>query len=104
MRYTLVVCCLLGAFATDVPGFPGGWDQSFAPLVTGGQVYAAAVQPDGKLLVGGALTSVTSSSSRARLARLFADGSLDTTFFNTGSGVSPSTIWCLAVQTDGRIV
>jgi hypothetical protein len=41
--------------------------------------------------------------SRAHLARLYADGSLDTTFFNTGSGAN-GTIWCLAVQPDGRIV
>jgi uncharacterized delta-60 repeat protein len=55
------------------------------------------------LLVGGAFTSVNGSGSRSRLARLFADGSLDPTFLNTGSGVS-STIWCLAVPTDNRIV
>src|ERR1035441_1406346 len=30
------------------------------------------------------------------------DGSVDTTF-NSGSGVN-STVWCLAVQTDGRIL
>lgn len=103
MRHFAVAFCLLGVFASDAPGSPGGWDQSFAPLVTGGQVYATAVQPDGKLLVGGAFSAVNNSFSRARLARLFADGSLDPTFFNTGSGVS-STIYCLAVQTDGRIV
>lgn len=54
-------------------------------------------------MIGGAFTAVNNSSARARLARLFADGSLDSTFFNTGSGVS-GIVWCLAVQTDGRIV
>ena len=59
--------------------------------------------PNGELVVGGAFTSVDSSGSRYHLARLFSDGSLDSTFFATGSGVS-STVWSLAVQTDGRIV
>ena len=82
---------------------PGTLDPTFAPAVNGGAVYATAVQPDGRILLGGAFTSVNNSSSRNHLARLFADGSLDTSFFNTGNGVS-STVWCLAVQTDGRIV
>jgi uncharacterized delta-60 repeat protein len=81
---------------------PGAWDSSFLPTVNGA-VYASAVQPDGRILLGGAFTAVNGSSYRYHLARLFADGSLDTTFFNSGGGVS-STIWCLAVQTDGRIV
>ena len=62
-----------------------------------------ALQPDGKLLVGGAFTSVNGSGSRVRLARLFADGSLDPTFFNSGSGVA-NAVRCLAVQEDNRIV
>ena len=62
-----------------------------------------ALQPDGRLLIGGAFTAVNGSGSRSRLARLFADGSPDTIFFNSGSGVA-NTVWCLAVQTDNRIV
>lgn len=81
---------------------PGVLDPTFAPTVSG-PVYATAVQPDGRILLGGAFTAVNNSSSRNHLARLFADGSLDTTFFNTGSGVG-GTVWCLALQTDGRIV
>ena len=81
---------------------PGLLDPTFAPTVNG-SVYATAVQPDGRIVLGGAFTAVNGSSSRYHLARLFGDGSLDPTFFNTGSGVS-STVWCLAVQTDSRIV
>lgn len=62
-----------------------------------------ALQPDGKLLIGGAFTAVNNSGSRSHLARLFADGALDPTFFNSGSGVS-STIYCVALQSDGRIL
>jgi len=82
---------------------PGAWDRTYAPIVSSGAVNSMALQTDGKLVIGGAFTAVDSSSARYHLARLFSDGSLDTTFFNTGSGVS-STVWSLAVQTDGRIV
>jgi uncharacterized delta-60 repeat protein len=82
---------------------PGLLDPTFGPTVNGA-VYATAVQSDGRIVIGGAFTAVNTSSSRYHLARLFADGSLDPTFFfSTGSGVS-STVWCLAVQTDGRLV
>jgi uncharacterized delta-60 repeat protein len=82
---------------------PGAWDQAYAPVVSSGAVYAMGLQTDGKLVVGGAFYSVDSSSSRFHLARLLSDGSLDSTFFATGSGVY-STVWALAVQSDGRIV
>ncbi|MCC6821522.1 MAG: immunoglobulin domain-containing protein [Verrucomicrobia subdivision 3 bacterium] len=82
---------------------PGGWDQTYAPTVTRGAVNAMTLQPDGRLLIGGDFTAVNNSSSRSRLARLFADGALDSSFLNAGAGVS-DTIWCLAIQADGRIV
>jgi uncharacterized delta-60 repeat protein len=51
---------------------------SFAPFGTGG-ISSVLPQPDGKILVGGAFTSVQ-GLTRNGLARLNADGSLDTTF------------------------
>jgi hypothetical protein len=102
-RHTFVVLFLLAITASNAIAGPGAWDQTYAPTVSSGPVYARALQPNGELVIGGAFTAVDSSSSRYHLARLFSDGSLDTTFFNTGSGVS-STVWSLAVQTDGRIV
>src|SRR5258708_324002 len=93
---------LLGILANHALAGSGAWDQSYAPTV-GGPVYATGLQQDGRLLIGGAFTSVNNSSSRNHLARLFADGSLDTTFLNSASGVS-STIWGLAVRPDGRFV
>jgi uncharacterized delta-60 repeat protein len=82
---------------------PGGWDQTYAPTVSNGPVYAMALQPNGELVIGGAFTAVDGSSSSVRLARLFSNGTLDATFFPTGSGVS-GTVLALAVQTDGSIV
>jgi uncharacterized delta-60 repeat protein len=67
-----------------------------------GEVDAICAQPDGKVLIGGAFGNVNNASpARPKLARLLADGSLDTTF-------SPPTldgkVLCLAVQPDGKIV
>lgn len=94
---------LLAITASNTIAGPGAWDRTYVPVVSGGAVNSMALQTDGKLVVGGVFTSVNSSSSRFHLARLFSDGSLDTTFFNTGNGVS-STVWSLVVQTDNRIV
>ncbi|HWH69691.1 MAG TPA: delta-60 repeat domain-containing protein, partial [Candidatus Sulfotelmatobacter sp.] len=101
--YSLMATFWFGVLAGPVLGSPGSWDQSYGPAVTGGAVNALALQPDGKLVMGGAFTAVNNSSSRYHLARLWPDGSLDSSFFNTGSGVS-GTVNCLTVQTDGRIV
>ena len=42
-------------------------------------VYALAIQPDGKILIGGSFTTVA-GQTRKRVARLNPDGSLDPTF------------------------
>ncbi len=74
-------------------------------------VSAVAVQPDGKIIIGGKFTSYN-GVPRGGIARLNADGSLDTSF-NPGTGVryvvpyDPNRIgWVNAVmvQADGRIV
>ena len=66
-----------------------------------GFVHAVAVQPDGKIVIGGAFTSVD-GSPRTRVARLNADGTLDTAF-DTGSGADDD-VFALALQPDGRII
>ncbi len=64
-------------------------------------VIAMALQPDGKVLIGGTFTSVHGTTRNA-VARLNTDGSLDTTF-DPGSG-SASTVRALVVQPDGKIL
>ena len=61
-------------------------------------VLALALQPDGKVLAGGAFYSIN-GVSRGRIARLNADGSLDGTF-NPGTGI----VFCLALQLDGKVL
>jgi uncharacterized delta-60 repeat protein len=80
---------------------PGALDPSYAPNVLG-TVYAAGLQPDGRVVIGGNFATV-GGVSRGRIARLFANGTLDTTFQNSMSGAG-GTVNCLAVQSDGRIV
>ncbi|MDP3209074.1 MAG: hypothetical protein Q8M65_07985, partial [Rhodoglobus sp.] len=62
----------------------GTLDASFNPALSGSSgttdmVKAIALQADGKIVVGGNLTTVN-GTARARLARLNSDGTLDTAF------------------------
>ncbi len=66
-----------------------------------GTVYAVAVQPDGKILIGGDFTFVN-NTNRARIARLNANGSLDLGF-NPGSGAG-AAVRAIALQPDGKVV
>ncbi len=61
----------------------------------------AALQTDGKIIIGGAFTTYN-GTARNRIARLNADGSLDTSF-NVGTGVN-STVNALAIQPDGKVL
>jgi len=65
----------------------------------GTSVTAIAIQPDGKILIGGAFNTVL-GVARKNIARLNSDGTLDTTF-NTGTNGYVSAI---AVQPDGKIL
>lgn len=80
----------------------GAIDPAFAPTVSG-PVYALAVQANGQLLIGGSFGNVNGIYCY-NIARLYADGSLDTTFQNNlRNGVS-GQVNALAVQSDGQIV
>jgi uncharacterized delta-60 repeat protein len=85
---------------------PGAVDTTFQP--GGGNnagldadVFAIAVQPDNKLVIGGAFTKV-GRTSRNRVARLNQDGSLDTSF-DPGSGTD-HTIESLTLVPGGKMV
>jgi len=77
-------------------------DMSFNPGAND-DVYAIAVQADGKILVGGNFTALgggTGTTTRNHIGRLNPDGSLDASF-NPGAN---GTVWALAVQADGKIL
>lgn len=85
----------------------GSRDKSFTALIggTNNSVYSLAMQPDGKLIVGGAFTRV-GTVSRGMIARLNSDGSLDQSF-DPGNGVSGSVapgVFTIVLQKDGKVL
>lgn len=78
----------------------GSVDPTFGQFSgANGDVVTAAVQADGRIVIGGAFTQVN-GVSRNYLARLNADGSLDTTF----SAPADYNVRTLAIRPDGRIL
>jgi uncharacterized delta-60 repeat protein len=66
-------------------------------------VYTIALQPDGKIVIGGGFISYN-GIARSHIARINPDGSLDTTF-DPGTGTGNATyVSATALQPDGRIV
>ncbi len=81
----------------------GFLDMSFDPGIgTNDDIVSAAVQSDGKILIGGKFTTFNNVTV-PKIARLNADGSLDTSF-DPKSGANDD-IWSnVIVQSDGKIL
>lgn len=100
--FTLISCA--DSSSTDTPQGPGDLDTSFQTLgiytstVLGG-TWPMLLQPDGKVLVGGDFTRY-GGSYRKNLARINADGSVDT-LFDAGSRAGGAV---MALQADGKII
>ena len=92
----LFVAMLLAGGAGKVHGQSAldGFDPN-----ANGLVRVVVVQPDGKTLIGGDFTTVL-GVARSRIARLNADGTLDTAF-NPNSN---AFVLSIAVQADGKIL
>src|SRR6266853_979602 len=84
-----------GRAQSAVDGFDPGADRN---------VKALAVQPDGKIIVGGTFSTLggggSGTSVRNHIARANPDGTLDTSF-DPGANAE---IICLALQADGKIL
>ncbi len=76
----------------------GSADTAFNANATGtsGDLHALAIQPDGKILVGGDFNAVGSSFFTDGVMRLNADGTLDTTFVSRAGFYSVKAIVLLA--------
>jgi uncharacterized delta-60 repeat protein len=85
----------------------GTSDANFFPgngIGVSGPVAAIAIQPDGRILIGGDFTTTEYGVLRYGIARLNTDGRTDATF-NIGSGTnSVASVAVILVQTDGKIV
>lgn len=80
----------------------GSLDTAFDPGVgPDGPVWALALQPDGRLLIGGEFYTVT-GQVRGGIARLMEDGQLDVSF-QPGSGTD-GRVYAIRLQPDGRIL
>ena len=90
----------------------GTLDTSFADVGIaqrqGNQVIALALQSDGKILMGGLFTTLNTGAAtqviRNQLARINANGSVDSAYAPNAGGPTGSVINSLTVQTDGRIL
>ena len=80
----------------------GTFDPTFNPVLGfNGIVYSIVIQIDGKIIAGGAFTTINGNNAN-RIARLNTDGSLDPTF-NTGTGFN-SVVKALEIQQNGKII
>lgn len=104
---------LVGGDFTSFNGIParglvrlnpnGSVDTTFNTSVgANGSVRSLAVQPDGRILVGGIFTSIQGANARS-VARLHVDGAIDTTFNPGGTGAN-GPVLAINVQIDGKIV
>lgn len=93
---------------------PSGEKTNFIPASTfslsgNATIFDIAVQPDGKILVGGAFTFFKGATNKNYLVRLNADGTEDTAFTNNavisgGLAKFNNTINAIRLQSDGKIL
>jgi len=94
------ICLLSSLFYGATFADPGSLDPAFTPasLRLSQEVFALAVQSDGKILMGGIFRQVN-GIDRNGVARLNPNGTLDATF-NPGAG----NCMAIAIRSDGRIL
>jgi uncharacterized delta-60 repeat protein len=102
---SILALCALSLALTCAEARAQGVDD-FNPVLSSGYeyVHAIAVQPDGKILIGGQFNTVN-GESRPKLARLNPDGTLDTSF--SVPFYNPAWnhhVGAIAVRPDGKII
>lgn len=80
----------------------GSLDNTFAASIAAYDegIFALAIQPDGKVLIGGGFT-VVNGTDRFGIARLNSNGTVDNSF-NPGTGAYG--VYAIALQPDGRVL
>ena len=79
----------------------GRLDRTLDLGIVGNQIRAIAIQPDGKILIGGPFSNVL-GVPRNKIARLNGDGTLDMAFNPDANGLFGVT--AIALQADGKII
>jgi uncharacterized delta-60 repeat protein len=81
----------------------GSLDNTFTAISTPYEdgVFAVVVQPDGKVIIGGQFTAIN-GTNRSGIARLNANGTLDTSF--VPAAAVQASVSALALQPDGKVV
>ena len=105
----LFAAAVLTAFgASNVSANDGDLDSSFNPLLTASGASfgkSMVMLPDGKMLVGGVFAQVNGTAAGS-IARLNADGTVDSTFNVGGAGFAGGTpvIYTIVPQSDGKFL
>lgn len=101
-NYNLVMSILFVLFSLNLQAQAGLIDPTFnSGQGANGWVRCSAIQPDGKIIIGGAFTAYN-GTLRNRIARLNQDGTLDLTF-NVGNGAD-GEVRSIAILSDGKII
>ncbi len=100
-RFVMWLCLL--SLSTGAHATPGDFDIAFNSYASGpdNTVRSLLRNGEGKLLVGGQFTHINGATLNG-VARLNADGSLDSTF-NPGSGATDGSVNTLTLQSTGKI-
>jgi uncharacterized delta-60 repeat protein/prepilin-type N-terminal cleavage/methylation domain-containing protein len=82
----------------------GTLDTSFVPASVNDVVWVVAPTPDGKVVIGGQFDTVGAQSRAAGVARLNANGTLDTSFVPDIEGYFGVQVMAVRVLSDGKVV
>ncbi len=99
IRFFLAVCAMVFLLTRPAMAAPGVPDSLEVSLGSGGSLSSMAIQPDGKTILVGTFTSIN-GTARGGVARLNADGTLDTDF----DPKADNGVYCVYVQSDGKIL
>jgi uncharacterized delta-60 repeat protein len=97
--FSFLLLLAVGAVSGRAQSALDGFDPN-----ANGIVYAVAVQPDGKIVIGGNFTNLSPNGgavvARNFIARLNPDGTIDSAFDPSAN----ATVFSLALQPDGKIL
>ena len=86
----------------------GSLDNTFNPasinFTSIAIIRCFAIQPDGKILIGGSFTISDNGVTKKHVTRLNPDGTLDTSFVSEGITMGYGTINDIAIQPDGKMI